>query len=77
MEVPTQALHLSRPRKPLIKLLVSCDGMGEGFETIRCSPKHRNQPCHRTPTIASAEAMDERLLSAIPAWCTDLQQLRT
>lgn len=76
MEVPTHALHLSRPRKLLIKLLVSNDGKGEGFEKTKGSPKHRNQPCHHGPTIASADAMDERLLKAILTWCTHLWQLR-
>lgn len=77
MEVPTQALHLSRPRKPLVKLLVPCDGTAEGFGTTRGSPKHRNQLCHHAPTIASVEAKNKRLLSVILACCTDLQQLRT
>lgn len=74
MEVPTQALHLSRPRNPLVKLLVSCDGTGKEFETTRGSPKQRN---HHAPKSASAEGMYERLLSAIPSCCTDLQLLRT
>lgn len=76
MEVPTQALHLSRPRKPLIKLVFPCDGKGEEFETTRGSPKYKNQLCHRALTVASADAMDERVFSAILPWCTDLPQLR-
>lgn len=75
MEVPTQALHLSNPRKPLVKLLVPWDGEGEGFETTSDSPKHNNQLSHHAVTIASTEAMDEKLLSTIPTWCTDLQKL--